>query len=97
MPVQANHAVAFNEHPRTHGRLTGLRNKPQKQASEKADRSTFGSGVVIIMELSIGDEKHSLPLCVYVAAFGKSSHIYYIVSISPKLLFLFHTSTISSK
>ena len=42
-------------------------NWPQKQTSAKTDQSTFGSGVVIIsllMELSIGDEKHSLPLCV---------------------------------
>ena len=27
------------------------------------------------MEVSIGDEKYSLPLCAYVAGFGKSSHI----------------------
>ena len=52
------------------------------QASEtslrKADQSTFGSGVVIIslmIELSIGDEKHSLPLCAYVVGFGQSGHI----------------------
>ena len=30
------------------------------------------------MELVTGDEKRSLPLCVYVADFGKSSHIYEI-------------------
>ena len=29
------------------------------------------------MELQNGDEKRSLPLCVYVAGFGKSSHIFY--------------------
>ena len=37
-----------------------------KQASEKADQSTFGSGVVtinLLIELSIDDEKHTLPLC----------------------------------
>ena len=28
------------------------------------------------MELLISDEKHSLPLCVYVAGFGKASHNY---------------------
>ena len=54
------------------------------QASEtsliKADQSTFSSDVVIIsyslmIELSIGDEKRSLPLRAYVEGFGKSSHI----------------------
>ena len=46
--------------------------KPQKQSSEKAGQSTFGSVVVIslLMELSIGDEKHSLPLCANVMRFG---------------------------
>ena len=28
------------------------------------------------MELSIGDEKHSLLLCAYVVGFGKACHIY---------------------
>ena len=30
------------------------------------------------MEPLIGDEKRSLPMCAYVAGFGKSSHIYAI-------------------
>ena len=52
------------------------------QASEtnsaKADWSTFNGEVLVIrlvgllMELMIGDENHSLSLCVYVAGFGKS-------------------------
>ena len=49
--------------------------KPQKQTSEKAGQSTFGSGVVVIillMELLIDDEKNSLPLCANVAGFGKA-------------------------
>ena len=62
--------VTFNDHPNTRGCLTGLR----KQVSEKADQSNFDSGLSI--ELSIGDEKHSLPLCAYVAGFSKSSHMY---------------------
>ena len=40
--------------------------RPQKQASEKADQSTSGSGVVtvsLLINLSFGDEKRSLPLC----------------------------------
>ena len=40
--------VAFNGHPSTRGCLTGLRNKPQKQASAKADLSTFGNGVLAV-------------------------------------------------
>ena len=38
--------------------------RPQKQSSEKAEQATCGSGVVVIsllMELLIGNEKHSLP------------------------------------
>ena len=55
-----------------------MSDRPQKQASKKADQSTFGSGVVVIsllMELLIGDEDHSLPLCAYMSSFGKVGHI----------------------
>ena len=52
------------------------------QASEtsfkKVGQSTLGSGVVVVsllMELSIGDEKLSLPFYAYVAGFGKASEI----------------------
>ena len=31
------------------------------------------------MELLIGDENHSLPLCVHVAAFGITGHVLAIV------------------
>ena len=55
-----------------------MSDKPQKQASEKADQSMFGSGVIVIsyllMELLIGDKKHCLPLSAYVVSFGKASH-----------------------
>ena len=51
--------------------------RPQKQA---ADQSTFGSGVwyliSLLIELWIGDENCSLPLCAYVAGFCKFSHNY---------------------
>ena len=56
-----------------------MSDKPQKQASEKVDQLTFGSGFVIVsllMELLIGDENISLPLCAYVAGFSKASHNY---------------------
>ena len=39
-----NQCRAFNEYPNTHGGL----DRPQKQTLEKADQSTFGSGVVVI-------------------------------------------------
>ena len=52
--------TGIHEHPGTCGHLIGLRNKLQKQASEKVDQSSFDSGIVIIisllMELLIGDE-----------------------------------------
>ena len=47
------------------------------QASETSFKKV-GSGVVVVsllMELSIGDEKLSLPFCAYVAGFGKASEI----------------------
>ena len=31
--------------------------------------------ITLLMELSIGDEKRSLPLCANVAGYGKSGHI----------------------
>ena len=72
--------VACNGHPSTCGHLTGLWNKSyEKQILEKADQSILGSGVVVnslLMELSIGDEKHSLLLCAYVVGFGKTCHLY---------------------
>ena len=40
-------------------------NRPQKQASAKADPSKFGCGVLVnsLIELSIDDENCSLPWC----------------------------------
>ena len=58
-----------------------MSDRPQKQASAKADLLTFGSGVMtklivsLLMELSIGDETHSLTLCANMASFGKAGHI----------------------
>ena len=62
-----------------------MSDRPQKQASERVDQSTFGSGVVIIsllMKLSVGDENHSMPLCVYEAGLGKASHISSLLTFS---------------
>ena len=55
-----------------------MSDRPQKQASAKADLSTFSSDVLVIsllMELSIDGENCSLTRCVYVAVFGKADHI----------------------
>ena len=71
--------MANNGHPNTYGHLTSLK---------KANHSTIGSGIMVIItllsELSIGNEKHSLPMCayilpmcLYVVSFGKASHIKY--------------------
>ena len=56
--------VAFNEHPSTHGRLRGLRNKPQKKQTSQLVAVVLRQLVSLLIELSIGDEKRSLPLFV---------------------------------
>ena len=55
--------VAFNEHPITRGRLTGLRIKPQKKQNSQLVAVVLCQLVSLLMELSIGDEKCSSPLC----------------------------------
>ena len=55
-----------------------MSDRSQKQASAKVDLLIFGSGVVtnsLLMELSIGDEIHSLTLCANMKGFGKAGHI----------------------
>ena len=67
--------VAFSEHLSTRGRLTGLRNKPQKKQTSQLVAVVLWQLVSLLIDLSIGDEKRSLPLCELVAGFGKSGHI----------------------
>ena len=55
--------VALNEHLSTRGRLTGLRNKPQKKQTSQLVAVVLWQLVNLLIELSIGDEKRSLPLC----------------------------------
>ena len=63
--------MAFNEHPSTRGRLTGLReSRPVNLWQWCCDNKLAYS--MILIELLIDDEKRSLPLCAYVADFGKS-------------------------
>ena len=54
----------INEHLSTCGRLTGLRNKPQKKLTSQLLAVVLQLLVSILMELSIGDEKRSCH-CVY--------------------------------
>ena len=67
--------VSFNEYPSTRGRLTGLRNKPQKKQTSQLVAVMLWQLVSLLIELLTGDEKRSLPLCAYVAGFGKSGHM----------------------
>ena len=56
-----------------------MSDRSHKQASAKADLLTFGSGFMtnsLLMELSIGNETHSLTLCTNMAGFGKAGHNY---------------------
>ena len=55
--------MALNEHPSTRGHLTGLRNKPQKKQTSQLVAVVLRQLVSLLIELSIGDEKRSLPLC----------------------------------
>ena len=70
-----NQPVAFNEHPSTRGRLTGFRNKLQKKQTSQLVAMVLWQLVRLLIELSIGDEKHFLPLCANVTGFGKSGCI----------------------
>ena len=57
--------------------LTGLRDQPQqKHSSTPINFWQWCSGklVSLLMELLISDKIYSLPLCVYVVAFGNSGH-----------------------
>ena len=56
--------VALNEHPSTRGHVTGLRNKPQKKQTSQIVAVLLLQLVSLLIDLSIGDEKRSLPLCV---------------------------------
>ena len=49
--------------PNTRGRLTGLRNKPQKKLTSQLVAVVLWQLVSLLIELSISDEKYSLPLC----------------------------------
>ena len=67
--------VAFNGHPSTRGRLTGLRNKPQQKQTCQHLAMVYWQLVSLFMELSIDGENCSLTWCAQVAGFGKSGHI----------------------
>ena len=48
--------VAFNGHPNTRGRLTGLRNKPQQKQTSQHLAVVYWQLVSLLMELSIDGE-----------------------------------------
>ena len=50
------------------------RNKPQQKQNRQLLAVVFWNLVSLVMQLSIDNKNYSLPLCVYVAAFGKSGH-----------------------
>ena len=60
--------VAFNGHPSTRGRLTGLRNKLQQKQTCQNLAVVYWQLVSLLMELSIDGEKYSLTWCAFVAA-----------------------------
>ena len=66
-----------------------MSDRPQKQALAKADLLTFGSGVMtklivsLLMELSIGDETHSLTLCEHGKFWQSWSHLEKVVAMQP--------------
>ena len=55
--------VAFNGHPSTRGRLTGLRNKPQQKQTRQHLAVVYWQLVSLLMELSIDGENCSLTWC----------------------------------
>ena len=57
--------VAFNGHPSTRGRLTGLRNKPQQKQTCQHLAVVYWQLVSLLMELSIDGENCSLTWCAY--------------------------------
>ena len=67
--------VAFNGHPSTCGRLTGLRNKPQQKQTCQHLAVVYWQLVSLLMELSIDCENCSLTWCAQVVGFGKAGHI----------------------
>ena len=74
-----NQPVGFSGYSSTHEYLTDLKNKLQQKAYSVA----FGSSILVI------NENHSLPLCAYVVAFGKSdSQIQMLISTSITKVFI---------
>ena len=63
-------SVAFNEHPSTRGRLTGLRSKPQQKQTCQHLAVVYWR--LVLMELSIDGENGALTWCAYVTGFGKA-------------------------
>ena len=65
----------FKGYPSTRGRQTGLRKRPEQTVQLSAVVNTYHVGA--LMQLTDGDEKCVLKLCMYKTPFGKSGHIFY--------------------
>ena len=73
----------FEGDPYTRGRLTSLRNKPQKKQPRQLSASIPGSIVSQHVQLSFDGEKCVLLLCAWKPAFLRSGHIYWQTHIIP--------------
>ena len=66
----------FKDYPSTRGRQTGLRKRPEWKQTVQLSAVVNTYPVGVLMQLTDGDEKCVLKLCVYKTPFGKSGHIY---------------------
>ena len=64
-PYYTSQPAAFNGYLSTCGCLTGLKYKPQQKHSYLSTSGNDTLVISLVMELSIGDDIHSLPLCAY--------------------------------
>ena len=67
----------FKDYPSTRGRQTGLRNRPESKQTVQLSAVVNTYPVGALMQLTDGDEKCVLKLCMYKTPFGKSGHILY--------------------
>ena len=65
---------SFEDHPRTHGYQTGLRTALSENRLFNLKQYLNTCAVGPLMQLSNGNEKCVLKLCVYKTPFGKSGH-----------------------
>ena len=87
LPVQVNQWHSMNTRAVVdvwQASETSPRIKSQNKQTSQLVAVVLWHLVSLLIELSIGNEKCSLPLCVYVAGFGKSGHNYIFGTIPSK-------------